>query len=251
METIIRDERQPLEFKTIVGKLSIFSYVGSHFAPTHSKFVIPCSSQYHERDAEWNKTHKESEWKKSNMGNAVNLDERTYVGIATIAAIEYRDSTQEEIAEYYQTLAENNLAFREYSQLTTPSIFTHKRVKWLRRDVFIKDKSKLRFRVWGGEKVYTLDNLKDAASELKAGQAFVWFADNGYSYMGTTPSNIDKVVEYVEKLTQGTTEFVDGARSAFIPRLSHFNDGYFAKGKDGVITLRVGKNEHWSEVSNT
>lgn len=251
METIIRDERKPLEFTTIVGKKHIFSYAGSHFASTHSKFIIPCDAEYPKRDAEWNKNNVERKWKTNSIHNAVNLDEHTFVRSMVIGAVECRESTQEEIAEYYKVLEESNLAFREYSELSAPSIFSPKRVQWLRRDVFIKDKSKLRFRVQNGTKLYTIDNLADAAKELKAGQAFVWFSDNGYSYMGTDPTKIESIVEYVAKLTSGKTEFDKSVSREFVPRLHNFEDGYFAKGEHGEIVLRVGKDKHWSEVSNT
>lgn len=98
------------------------------------------------------------------------------------------------------------------------------------------DHEKMMFSING--KLYTADEARHW--ELKPGLAFEYFHDNGYSFIGTSPAKspqafVDSAIRYVKE------------KGYFSPILIC---GFDFK-KDFTCYVRIGKNESWSEVSNT
>lgn len=246
---IIKDQREEISFKTIKGYVRHHSMLfGETTEDDLSTFVVPYIRQDISKTIEKNKGIAiKKKYEECSLYDFVNLADNSFGLTTYVVPIECNESSADETSTYHKVLNDNNLALRDYS-CRQKQFFSRDDIIFKRRDVYYKDFSKLRFRVVGCTQLYTIDNLHNAAKELKEGKSFIWFSDNGYSYMGTTPIKIEKVVEWVKELTSGETEFDDTRK---VPKLEFFNNGCFKKSRDGVIELLVGKDKQWSEISNS
>lgn len=150
-----------------------------------------------------------------------------------------RPATKQEIEEFTKKLADLNLEIRDVID-EKKEYDVYKREEYIRatkRTKFMfKDVKKVLFKYRG--ELLTADEVRNL--KIASNEAFLYSYDNGYSYMGTEPTNVDKWLSTVFS-TISKEEVFDATRHGFTMRLS----------KEGTFTVDVliGKNEHWSEVS--
>lgn len=102
--------------------------------------------------------------------------------------------------------------------------------------VSLIDPEKMLFSING--KNYTADEVRQW--KLKPGEAFLYYYDNGYSYIGTEPAN-------------SPASFVDGAircQSKSL-RFSPVDIFGFRYKRDFTCEVIIGEDKSWSEISNT
>lgn len=120
-----------------------------------------------------------------------------------------------------ETMAEHNLMVSEKAQ----------------DRVAFTDPEKIMFSIGG--KAYTAEETR--RWQLGPWQAFLYYHDNGYSYMGTDPAKSPE--SFVNAAIKHVKE-----RGYYSPSASI--NGFTFK-DDFTCLVRIGKNEQWSEVSNS
>lgn len=133
----------------------------------------------------------------------------------------YKVMEREREESLLETMAEHNLKICE---------------KFKNRVAFI-DAERMKFSISG--KLYTADEARNYT--LEQGQAFLYFHDNGYSFIGTDPAKSPQ--DFVN------TAIAHVRNRGFFEPASSVNGFTFKE--DFTCMVRIGKNEHWSEVSNT
>lgn len=250
----IKDNTLPKTFHTITAKrvISHGLWGGRTISPTNAKYVVYGLKK--EKVDEITTRIKKAPYVASNslsLSNAVDIESRNpYLDRLWVNVLpcEIRPATDAEIAEFKAIYDECGVELRdvEVKRMGMGGLWAERQTR-----VCYKDMSAMRFVFRGKE--FTISNLADAAKELEKGKAFVWFTDNGYSHMGTDPTNIDKVIGYVKKKfseTEGDIKL--GNASNVVGAVYHFRgDGYFDMDERGVLTLRSGSSKHWSETSNS